>query len=99
MNARIIKSYLCSPHRKEEDHKLLGRIFRKENVIASFRVHIEPGKPEKPEKPRKPGKPGKQAIFVESQGKPAIIREICIIFIQVREKSGKADHLVNILFS
>ena len=35
----------------------------------------------------------------KSQGKPGIVREFRIIFIQIREKSGKTDYLVLILFS
>ena len=60
--------------------------------ISDFlsRVHTEPGKP---------GIPGKQAIFTKSQGKPGIVRELLIIFIQVREKSGKTKYLVYISFS
>ena len=54
------------------------------------RVHTEPGKP---------GKSGKSAIFAKRQGKPGIVGELFIIFIQVREKSGKAKYLVYISFS
>ena len=54
------------------------------------RVHTEPGIP---------GKPRKCAIFTKSQGKPGIVREFFIIFIQAREKSGKAGYLGHILFS
>ena len=36
---------------------------------------------------------------MKSQGKPGIVKEFCIIFIQVREKPGKTDYLVHILFS
>ena len=45
------------------------------------------------------GKPGKQAIFTKSLGKPGIAREFSITFIQVREKSGKTNYLVDISFS
>ena len=37
-----------------------------------------------------------RAIFTKSQGKPGIVRELFIIFIQIREKSGKTKHLVYI---
>ena len=40
-------------------------------------------------KSEKLGKPGREAIFTKRQGKPGIVREICIIFIQVREKSER----------
>ena len=33
---------------------------------------------------------------MKSQGKPGIVRELSIIFIQVREKSGKTKYLVHI---
>ena len=35
---------------------------------------------------------------MKSQGKPGIVREFCIIFIQVRKSQGKL-YLVRILFS
>ena len=47
----------------------------------------------------RPGKLGKWAIFIKRQGKPGIVRELFIIFIQVREKSGRTKYLVSILFS
>ena len=53
------------------------------------RVDTEPGKS---------GKPGKQAFFTKSQGKPGLVRELFILFIQVREKSGKTKYLVNLSF-
>ena len=45
-----------------------------------------------------PGKRGKFAIFMKSQGKPGIVREFSIIFIQVKEKSRKTDYVVSISF-
>ena len=36
---------------------------------------------------------------MKSQGKPGIVKEFCIIFIQFKEKPGKTDYLVHILFS
>ena len=39
------------------------------------------------------------AIFTKREGKPGIVRELFIIFIQVREKSGKTKYLVYISFS
>ena len=62
-------------------------------LIFTDRIHTEP------EKPGKPGKPGKSAIFTKSQGKPVIVRELFIIFIQVWEKSEKTKYLVCISFS
>ena len=35
----------------------------------------------------------------KSQGKPGIVRELFMLFIQVREKSGKTKYLVYISFS
>ena len=35
---------------------------------------------------------------MKNQGKTGIIREFCIIFIQVKEKLGITDYLVHILF-
>jgi len=46
-----------------------------------------------------PGKPGKSPIFATSRGKSGIVREFSIIFIQVKEKSGKTNYLVSISFS
>ena len=43
-----------------------------------------------------PGKPGKSAIFTKSQGKPGIVREISVIFIQVKETSRKKNCSVHI---
>ena len=43
-----------------------------------------------------PGKPGKSPIFATSRGKSGIVREFSIIFIQVKEKSGKTNYLVNV---
>ena len=37
-------------------------------------------------------------FFYKNQGKPGIVREVSIIFIQVREKSGKTSYLVSISF-
>ena len=37
--------------------------------------------------------------FSKNQGKPGIIREFSIIFIQVREKSRKTNYFVSISFS
>ena len=36
---------------------------------------------------------------MKNHGKPGIVREFFIIFIQVREKPGKTDYLVHVLFS
>ena len=36
---------------------------------------------------------------MKNYGKPGIVREFFIIFIQVREKPGKTDYLVHVLFS
>ena len=36
---------------------------------------------------------------MKSQGKPGVVMEFSIIFIQVREKSWKTNHLVSISFS
>ena len=38
-------------------------------------------------------------FFAKCQGKPGIVRELFIIFIQVREKSGKTKYPVYISFS
>ena len=38
-------------------------------------------------------------MFTKSQGKPGIVRELFIISVQVREKSGKTKYLVYISFS
>ena len=38
-------------------------------------------------------------MFTKSQGKPGIVRERFIVFIQIREKSGKTKYLVYISFS
>ena len=38
-------------------------------------------------------------IFIKYQGKPGIVREFSIIFIQSREKSGKSNYEVRISFS
>ena len=53
-------------------------------------VYTEPGKPRKSRK---------WSIFTKIQGKPGIVSEFSIIFIQVRENSGKTNYLVSILFS
>ena len=37
-------------------------------------------------------------FLTRNQGKPGIVRELCIIFIQVRNKSGKMNHLVHISY-
>ena len=36
---------------------------------------------------------------MKSQGKPIIVKEFCIVFIHVWEKSEKIDYLVHMLFS
>ena len=40
-----------------------------------------------------------RAFLRESQGNPEIVQEFSIIFIQVKEKSGKANYLFHISFS
>ena len=37
-------------------------------------------------------------LNLENQGKPGKVMESCIIFIQVREKSGKINYLIRISF-
>jgi len=37
--------------------------------------------------------------FTKSQGKPGMVRESTVIFIQVGEKSWKANYLVHVSFS
>ena len=64
-------------------------LFVQQLLKCSFRVHTEPGKP------------GNLEIghFYKNQGKPGIVRELFIIFIQVMEKSEKTKYLVYISFS
>ena len=42
------------------------------------------------------GKPGKYAIFTKSQGKPGIVREFFIIFLQVRENKVLSLYIISI---
>ena len=45
-------------------------------------------------KPGTAGKAGKWAIFAESQGKPGIVREFSIIFIQVKENKPFGPQII-----
>ena len=55
--------------------------------LCIHRVHTEPGEP------------GKYDIFRKSQGKPGIVSEFSISFIQFKETSGETNYLVSISFS
>ena len=91
--ARNFGSSIWMPKEKRRYHKL-SRLWYNSSWIESYntlkvivnRAHTEPGKPRK------------MVIFKKSHGKPGILTEIYVEFIQVRESPGK-NCLVHISFS